>query len=256
VTRKTLAFRIALGAAFAALAFVPVAPAASDGGGKGNGGASRCTRNAPGVSVDNSWSWTGLGSWGLPGQQLTYLIAVRNYDIGCSSSSFVVSLSAPGGFSVSLPTSTITLKSSSTGYLWASVTSPAAIADGDYPVTVTVARAGTSDPSGSFTSYYKVYSSDTVAPTLYWPNPGDGTTISGGSYGVIVSSSDDHAVRKLDLYIDNVYTSTASCDGVSYTCQLNYNWSLRGVSGQHTATFKAYDWMGNVGVLGVTFTVG
>ena len=101
-----------------------------------------------------------------------------------------------------------------------------------------------------------MYSTDSVAPTLFWPNPGDGTTITGRSYNVAVSSSDDHAVKKIDLYIDNVYKSEVLCDDVSYTCQLNYSWSLGGATGQHTATFKSYDWMDNVGVSTVSFTVG
>lgn len=142
--------------------------------------------------------------------------------------------------------------SASSGYLWATVTSPSAIADGDYPLTVTVQRAG-SPPEASYTSYYKVYSSDTVAPTLYWPSPGDGTTISGRSYNVAVSSNDDHAVKTIDLFIDDVYKSTTTCAGVSYACQLNYSWSPS--RGQHTATFKSTDWMGNVGILTTTFTV-
>src|SRR6266571_1940193 len=108
-------------------------------------------------------------------------------------------------------------------------------------------------PQASFTSYYKVYSSDTVAPTLFWPNPGDGQTISGSSYNVVVSSNDDHEVEQ--IYIDNVRRSTTLCDDISYNCHAAYNWSLRGVSGQHTATFQSYDWKGNVGVMTVSFSV-
>jgi hypothetical protein len=94
-----------------------------------------------------------------------------------------------------------------------------------------------------------------VAPTLYWPNPADGSTISGRSYNVSVSSSDDHAVKTIDVYIDGAYRSATSCDGISYSCQLYFTWAIGGIQGQHTATFKSYDWMGNVGVLSTTFTV-
>jgi hypothetical protein len=83
----------------------------------------------------------------------------------------------PNGFSVSMPTTTISLKSSTSAYLWAYVTSPTTAADGAYPLTFTVTRAGTSSPSSSYTSYYKVYSSDSTAPTLFWNNPGQGQTI-------------------------------------------------------------------------------
>jgi hypothetical protein len=251
-------FRIALFTvlATALLAAAPTALAGKPGGGGhgGGGGASgsSCTQKTPGVSIDNTWGWAQWGSWGLAGQQLTYAINILNYDIGCASSSFVISISAPSGFSVSIPTNAITLQSSSSGYVWANVTSPSVVSDGDYPLTVTAAR--TSGPSGSATSSYKVYSTDTTAPILYWPNPADGITISGNSYQFIVSSSDDHAVRKIELYIDNVYTSTTLCDDIAYECQLVYKGSA-GARGQHTATFKSYDWKGNVGVLTSTYTV-
>jgi hypothetical protein len=101
---------------------------------------------------------------------------------------------------------------------------------------------------------YKVYSSDTTAPTPYFPNPGDGTTISGGSYNVVVSSTDGRAVKQIELYLDGVYRSTTACDDVTYSCHLSYNSSLSGADGAHTATFKSYDWSGNVGVLTVAFT--
>jgi len=242
------------------LALVPVALAGKGGGGgggHGGGGGGGCTQNAPLVQVQNTWSWQAWGSWGMPGQQLTYSIAVMNYDVGCSASSFVVTLSGPSGFAVSLPTNTITVKSGSGGYLSAYVTSPSVIADGDYPLTATVVRAGTTSATGSFTSYYKVYSSDSTPPGLYTPNPWDGQTVTGASTNVAVSSWDDHEVKKIDLSIDNAYRTTTLCTNISYNCQLYYTWSLSGVSkGQHTVTFRSYDWKGNVGVQTVTFTVG
>jgi hypothetical protein len=209
--------------------------------------------NAPLASVDNTWAWAAPGSWGLPGQQLTYAINVFNYDVGCGSSSFVVNMSAPNGFFVSMPTSTITLKSASTGYVWAYVTSPATAADGNYPLTVTVERAGSSSPAA--TSSYKVYSSDTVAPKLYWTNPSDGGALSGRTAYVGFASSDDHAVKQLDLYLDGVSKASRLCDGVSYECQVSYKWSIRQVRGQHTATYQSTDWMGNVATQTVSFTV-
>jgi Bacterial Ig domain len=259
---RRIAHAAQIGAIVLALALVPVALAGKPGGGGGHGGggggggSTSCTQNAPGIVVQNTYGWSQWGSWGLPGQRLGYFIQVINYDVGCGSSSFTLSVSAPSGFSVSIPTTTISLASGASGYLWAYVTSPSTAADADYPLTATVARTGASTvtSTGSSGSYYKVYSSDSVAPTLFWPNPGDGSTITGRSYNVSVSSTDDHAVKKIDLYIDNVYKTETLCDGVSYTCQLNYSWSPS--SGQHTATFKSYDWMDNVGVSTVSFTVG
>ena len=78
----------------------------------------------------------------MPGPQLRYAIGVSNKDVGCGSSTFAVTFSAPSGFSVSMPSSTITLNSASSGYVWGYVTSPGTAADGDYPLSATVQRAG------------------------------------------------------------------------------------------------------------------
>jgi hypothetical protein len=215
---------------------------------------SSCTRGTPGVRVENTWAWGQTGSWGLPGQKLTYQIDVTNYDAGCRSSSFVIGLSAPTGFSVEIPTKTINLKSRSTGYLVANVASPSVIGDGTYPLAATVQRSDSPSAVGSGTSYYKVYSSDTVAPTLYWPSVGAGQTISGRSYDVSVSANDDHAVKTIELDIDGQHMSTAVCDNIAYSCQLHYSWSLS-QSGPHTVTFKALDWLGNESSLPANVTV-
>lgn len=247
------AARVALTVAILALALAPVALA---GGGHGGHGGTSCTPKPPGVDAQNNYAWSQWGSWGLPGQQLTYLLDVINYDTGCSSSSFTVTVSAPSGFSVSPATSTVTLASGASTQLRVQVTSPLALADGDYPVTVSVSRASgaAAAATGSFVSSYKLYSTDTVAPTLFWPNPSDGSTVSGKTYAMVVSASDDHAVKTVDVYVDGVFKSQTSCDSITYTCQLDYRWATS--KGAHTATFMATDGKGNVGRLTVGFTAG
>jgi hypothetical protein len=214
---------------------------------------SGCTPYAPRASVDNNYQG-GSGSWGMPGQPVTYAIDVFNNDVGCGSSSFFVSLSAPSGFSVSFPTNSISLASSSTGYLFADVTSPASAADGDYPLTVKVSRGGIAPPV-SASSSYKVYSSDSTAPQMFWMYPADGDAVSGRSTYVSINSADDHAVRSVDLSIDGTHIATTTCDNISYECGVSYKWSIRRVHGTHTATFTATDWMGNVATESATFTV-
>jgi Bacterial Ig domain len=248
--------RIAHAALLLSVALAPALLASPALGYVVRGEPSSCTPAAPGVAVDNTWGWGQWGSWGRPGQERMYAVHVMNNDIGCGSSSFAISLSAPDGFSVSIPTSSITLSSRSSGYLSAYVTSPAWAPDGDNALNVTVRRAQDAQQA-STTSYYRVYSSDSAPPALFWPNPGDGTRISGRSYNVAVSSSDDHQVTRIELYIDNDHSprTTTTCDGVAYTCQLYYQWAIRRVHGQHSATFKSYDYLGNVGALTVNFNV-
>jgi hypothetical protein len=270
VARKPPTFRIVLAVVVFALVLVLVPTAFADKGGKGaaqgttssptaaspagkpsvGGGSGSCTRSAPRASIDNTWAWASPGSWGLPGQQLKYAVDVFNNDVGCGSSTFTVSFSAPPGFTVSLPSPTITLGSASTGYVWAYVTSPASAAPGDYALAATVQGA-----SSSASSWYKVYTSDTVAPKLFWENPSNGSTLSGRSANIGFGSSDDHAVKTLDLYLDGALVATTVCDDISSDCQLSYNWAIRRVNGLHTATFKSTDWMGNVASDTASFSV-
>jgi hypothetical protein len=105
----------------------------------------------------------------------------------------------------------------------------------------------------SSTTYYEVYSSDGVAPTLGMANLYDGQTLSGSSCTFAVVANDDHAVRRIDQYIDYVYRTTTTCQDITYNCVPSYPRS-RGMTGQHAETFEAYDWLGNRGVLTSLFT--
>lgn len=218
-----------------------------------------CIQNQPLVSMDNNYAWAQPGSWGYPGQQLKYFLHITNYDQNCAADTFTVGLSAPQGFSVSIPTNTITLKSGQIGYLWGYVTSPTSIADGDYTLVPSIVRNSNGVAGNSQNNYYKVYSADTTAPSPYWPNPSDGQVISKkqykSTYQMVVSASDDHAVKTLSIYLDGTLLTTTNCDDISYTCQASYKLPLRGLSGAHIATFKATDWFNNVGTLTSNFTV-
>jgi hypothetical protein len=225
------------------------------GGSSGSGGTSTCTQNPPRLNVDNTWAWASPGSWGMPGQTLKYAIDVINDDSGCGSTSFTVDVAAPDGFTVSIPTNMISLASASTGYVWAYVTSPASATDGNYKLDVSVQRSDGSGSGGSATSYYKVYSSDSTPPKLFWENPNDGGAVSGSSVNVGFASSDDHAVKTLDIRIDGNVVTSVTCSNISSDCRASYAWSIRQVSGKHDATFKSTDWMGNVASETVTFTV-
>jgi hypothetical protein len=135
------------------------------------------------------------------------------------------------------------------------VTSPASAADGDHSLAVSVQRADGSGAAGTATTYYKVYSSDTVDPKLFWENPSDGGSVSGSTVYIGFASSDDHAVKRIDLLLDGGSVGSVLCDNISPDCQVSYKWSIGRVSGQHNATFKSTDWMGNVASETVTFTV-
>src|SRR5215208_606707 len=129
IRRLRIAHPAFIGVFALALTLVPAAVASRPAE---SGPEAGCTQSAPHASIGNTWGWASPGSWGLPGQQLKYALNVSNNDVGCGSSSFVISMSAPSGFSVSLSQSTITLNSASSAPVWASVTSPSGVADGNY----------------------------------------------------------------------------------------------------------------------------
>ena len=222
--------------------------------GKVGGG---CSPAAPRVAIENTYAWSSWGSYGMPGQTLQFQLSVSNYDDGCRASTFVAEVTAPDGFNVSLPTDAVSLRSGRTAYLSAWITSPEGAANGDYAIQATATRtAGTSDAtaaSDSFTSSYMVYSSDDAAPDLFWASPGDGSSINGRSFNISVTARDNRAVKRVDLFLDDVLVSTVDCDGIAFSCQLVHAWSTS--PGSHVATFKARDWMGNVSERTSAFTV-
>ena len=161
-------------------------------------------------------------------------------------------MSAPNGFTTSLPSS-VSVGSASIQHVLARVRSPVDASDGDYALTVTVDRSGTVSPAAQ--SFYKVYSSDSVGPRLYWISPSDGGAVSGRTTYVGFASNDDHVVKRLRIWLDGAAVASLDCAGISFDCQLSYKWSIRRVRGQHTATFEATDGMGNASSHTSTFTV-
>lgn len=218
-----------------------------------------CAQKTPLVRIENTYKWATWGSWGKPGQKLTYMLSASNYDQNCGSSTFNIGITAPAGYTVSMPSNSISLASESSSLLYAYVTSPANAVASTNPITATITRASNGQTGTGFTSYYMVYTSDTTAPTLYVPNPSNGQIINAkqykNKYQLAITAEDDHAVKTLQIYIDGNLMTTVNCTDISYSCMAFYTWSLHGQSGPHVAMFKATDWFGNVGTTTSDFTV-
>jgi len=224
--------------------------AGKPGGGGSTGG---CVRVTPQVNIANNYAWAQSGAWGNPGQKINFAVDVMNSDQGCSASTFSVSLAAPAGFVVSAPVS-LSISAPSDAYAWISVTSPTTAIDGQYALTATVTRTGTAAVTA--TSKYLVYTSDTTAPQIYWTSPAAGSDATGRSLAVGFASTDDHALSRISVAVDGATVATTDCTtNVSYDCLVSYNWSIRRVTGAHTATFTSTDHMGNVASQTVSFTV-
>lgn len=86
-------------------------------------------------------------------------------------------------------------------------------------------------------------------------NRANGGALSGRTAYVGFASSDDHVVRRVDLFLDNALVATTVCENITNECQVSYKWAIRRVRGQHAATYQSTDWLGNVASQTATFTV-
>ena len=138
--RLRAAHPLFIAALFLALALPPAAMAVRDPGGGSPSVGVHAERPA---GLGRQHLCVGVaGVLGLARSAAHVRVDVSNADAGCSSSSFVVNVSAPSGFAVSTPTSTIT----STRGLPATAGICHVARDrsrGDYPLTATVERVGT-----------------------------------------------------------------------------------------------------------------
>lgn len=84
---------------------------------------------------------------------------------------------------------------------------------------------------------------DTIAPFIDIVSPQDGTTISTKFLNIIVNTSDNVGVLKIELYVDNKLT--ASSNIYPFTIKINTKTLSKGI---HKIYCKAYDGAGNLGV--------
>lgn len=90
---------------------------------------------------------------------------------------------------------------------------------------------------------------DQTPPTASITAPTNGSTVS-GTVNIQATATDDTAVTKVELYIDNTLVKTFT--GSPY----NYSWdTTKAAAGSHSIVVKAYDAAGNVGPATTTVTV-
>lgn len=89
---------------------------------------------------------------------------------------------------------------------------------------------------------------DITAPSVNISSPVNGSKVYNGTY-IVASSSDNVAVKKIELYIDGALKSSAVSSSISYTWTSYY-----AAAGTHTITVKAYDAAGNIGQATVSVT--
>ena len=86
---------------------------------------------------------------------------------------------------------------------------------------------------------------DTVAPTVAITSPANGTKVS-NQQKIVVTSSDNVGVTKLEVYLDGVLACTVTAPSIPPS--VLFTWNTMGLpAGTHTLQTYAYDAAGNVG---------
>jgi subtilisin family serine protease len=117
----------------------------------------------------------------------------------------------------------------------------AAAANGTHTLTATAQDAAGNTSSASISVTVDNFS-DVTPPTVNITSPVSGARVS-GNVSVLVSSSDNVAVTKVELYVDGALLSTST------TSPFTNRWNAkRERAGAHTLQCKAFDTAGNVGL--------
>jgi hypothetical protein len=165
----------------------------------------------------------------------------------CATATVTANVVVPAGFTVEPASVSVSLGSRQSALRTVYVTSPADVAVADHAVVVTASAATRTGPvtGNTETSLYKVYTTDTVAPTAALQSHFTGSTVT-GTVQLSHGFRDDHMVRRTDLYIDGAPVASANSDGITYELNAAYNWDTRSMSkAQHTVEWKTYDDFGN-----------
>ncbi len=92
---------------------------------------------------------------------------------------------------------------------------------------------------------------DNIAPTVTISSPVNGYIITTRTSTVAINgvSTDNRAVVRMEIFIDNVLVKSSTTGPVSYS------WNVKKLSrGSHTVTIKGYDAAGNIGQKSITVT--
>jgi len=113
--------------------------------------------------------------------------------------------------------------------------------------TITVSNAAATPTPPSSTSSL----TDTTPPVVKISRPVDGATVS-RKVPITVDSTDNTAVTRLEVYIDQTLLTSTQSNSLSFTWSIN---TRKFPPGVHTITAKAYDAANNVGLQSIKVTV-
>lgn len=141
--------------------------------------------------------------------------------------------------SVNVSVDGILLGTAQTGpcaFLWDTFT----VSDGAHVLTAVVADAAGNSSSTSVAITVR-NNGDTTAPAVNIASPAEGSS-AGTNVSVLVSTSDDVGVVRVELYVDGLLTASSS--SAPFTTKWN---TRKAASGAHSLQCRAYDGAGNVG---------
>ncbi len=202
-------------------------------------GTPACTQRSPLVTITPG-SQSGQGSGNA-----TYSVSVENTNsASCEPAMIALSSILPIGWNGVFSPNSATLQSGATATTSLVVSPLSGTGDGSYPFTVKGTWNGL---EGSAGATYIVYSADITAPVVQIAQPLDGAILTGQSYTLSATASDNVGVKKVEFYLDDALIGSDTSAPYSYRFQ-----HRKITGGSHTITAKAYDARGNSGTASVS----
>ncbi|KAB0666917.1 DNRLRE domain-containing protein [Oryzomonas japonica] len=178
-----------------------------------------------------------VGTFTMPATATSQAVAISSFtasdNVGVTGylvteSATAPSASATGWSSIAPASFTFSAAGSKTAYAWA--------------------KDAAGNISAAKSSSVAITLPDTTPPTVTISSPVSGSKV-GSRVTIKASASDNVAVTKMQLYIDNVLKATSS------SSTINWTWNTNSFSkGTHVILVKAYDAANNSGSLSITVT--
>jgi Bacterial Ig domain/NPCBM-associated, NEW3 domain of alpha-galactosidase len=174
------------------------------------------------------------------GTAMTYSVSVTNNDAGCSSSTFNLQASVPGGWSASFANPLLTLAVGASASTTLTVTSPVTASPSSYSLGATAAN-GAYSGSASATYSVVVVAADTTAPLVTVTAPVNGAVVPRNTpVSITAGATDDRGVVKVEFYVASKLI--ASDTNAPYAAI----WKVSGKAGaSYVLKAVAYDQAGN-----------
>ena len=204
-----------------------------------------CVRSQPSVTVQPT------SQWGNPGTTLNYVFTITNRDsASCGEAMHYLGLPGVPNFTLTANPWNMTLQPGETRTITLSVKASLTVPGGSYPISINAISGAIQQSPVVVPITFNVYDQSVAPPTVTINKPTSGTRLtSKSSLEAVASAATGRTITRMELYVNNVLTST-----VSNSTKLTYSLNSKKVraTGSVNLTVMAYDSQNAVSTATVT----